>query len=662
MKKIIIFILILALLLPVSILGDTGNLVLDGESIDPIWSYEDNTIYYDGDLIIDVDEDMTIGGVNGIYVTGDLSVIGDSTLTIDVSGIGIKVDGRMSVSNPSVEIINSSLAYDSPYIIDDEAYVLDENLNMAYFLDDTYYDYDLVNTLEKLTIKSKQYGDVELIDKSHTLLYKRVGEDIYSYPCVEGFIINFNESESSVYYDEDLLTYYVNIWNDFNDDGYSSNYIEFLFPISEWGKTLDYKVLEAKNFYFDDYVTLYEESSTRSPLNLIGFDQYSYSSDADTIDCISDFMLLVAKSEDNKIVLEILGEDDNNHRYINLVVNNVEEDVEEEIDDDDHDYDDDRDYYQFVNTDVEISLPNPGDLSGNYILDENKTISSPYNIVGETTINLNGHTITYKGGGSPLFNVNNNLTINGQIEGSGIVIKKNVEMVETIGEYLVSINGGQYSNTKENGDCALFNVNTGSLSIDGANITSSGGKGIIFMGDYLSVLDSLINTNDNSIEINGNNSIASFKNVDIVSSSGSPYTNNGTLTIESGRYLFDPTGFVDSKYVIGQNVDDEHYIVGYCVTFDLDNGEDNKLIYVVENEKVDRIDDPIKENEEFISWFNEETEYNFDNLVTSSFTLKAKYNSNNNEDNNEDNNDHENDDYEDDDYKKYYTIVNTGVR
>lgn len=324
MKKFLICLFVFALFVPNIILGESNTIALDSVYDYSTYSQNDYEIYYDGDLTIDVVEDRTITGTNGIWVTGDLTITGNSNLVIDVSEAGIKVDGDFKVLNPSLTINTLSKAYEGNELLD-YAYVLDSNSNMAYYLDDTYYDYSFNDILSSLVIKPRQLANINNIDDSHTTLYKNLDGDIVSFKSVNGFLVNTEGDDINVSYDENLLTYYVKIWNDFDENNVSFNFVELLFNKNEWGKTLDYEVIEANNFYRDiDTLDPYLVTGERLPMGYVGFDYYSYSNECVSIDSVSDYMLFVAKGQNNKIVLKVYGNNDE-YRYINLVVNKKEE-------------------------------------------------------------------------------------------------------------------------------------------------------------------------------------------------------------------------------------------------------------------------------------------------------------------------------------------------
>lgn len=63
----------------------------------------------------------------------------------------------------------------------------------------------------------------------------------------------------------------------------------------------------------------------------------------------------------------------------------------------------------------------------------------------------------------------------------------------------------------------------------------------------------------------------------------------------------------------------------YKVTFDSDNGENANVVEVLESQKVSKPTDPTKGGYIFIEWQLNDKAYNFDTLITSNITLKAKW-------------------------------------
>jgi len=113
----------------------------------------------------------------------------------------------------------------------------------------------------------------------------------------------------------------------------------------------------------------------------------------------------------------------------------------------------------------------------------------------------------------------------------------------------------------------------------------------------------------------------------------------GNLTISGGRFKFDPSSYVAPDYKALEPGDDPMYRVIpdtlYTVTFDPANEKDAPWTINVESgHPADRPDDPEWEGHEFRDWFKvidpetgelAETSYNFDLLVLTTLTLKARW-------------------------------------
>ena len=63
----------------------------------------------------------------------------------------------------------------------------------------------------------------------------------------------------------------------------------------------------------------------------------------------------------------------------------------------------------------------------------------------------------------------------------------------------------------------------------------------------------------------------------------------------------------------------------YTVKFDTDGGSAIKDIIVKENTKIKSPGNPVKEHYEFLGWFVDDIEFDFNNVITSDITLKAKW-------------------------------------
>lgn len=63
----------------------------------------------------------------------------------------------------------------------------------------------------------------------------------------------------------------------------------------------------------------------------------------------------------------------------------------------------------------------------------------------------------------------------------------------------------------------------------------------------------------------------------------------------------------------------------YTVKFDTDGGSTIKDIIVKENKKIKSPGSPVKDHYKFLGWFVDDIEFDFNNVITSDITLKAKW-------------------------------------
>ena len=126
------------------------------------------------------------------------------------------------------------------------------------------------------------------------------------------------------------------------------------------------------------------------------------------------------------------------------------------------------------------------------------------------------------------------------------------------------------------------------------------------------------------------------------------FDSNGGTTIssqnvEQGSKVTKPTDPTkDGHTFAGWFIDEEEYdfdtlvtgaitlvakwnVNSYTVTFDSDGGTEIESQTVEYGSKVTKPTDPIKDDASFIGWYLNDEEYNFDTLVTSDISLKAKY-------------------------------------
>lgn len=284
-------------------------------------------IFVNEPITISLSGNSNITSSNGIYSSSDITISGSGTLTINYSDIGINMDNDSSLTiEDDVNIILQSSdsgcsgAYFGSQIVN-QAYVLDANNNMAYHYEpetsdpSSYTDFDHIDepiSLSYLNIRAKQYADLNNIDITSSLF-----KGDTSYTNHKGLLLNGISEDEEITYNEETKTYYVTIWNNFDDDDFAANFIEFIFNKSEWGKVIDYEVLEVKNFYKEKDINIpFVVSTDRISLSYIGAGTYSYTSNG-PVDVVSNYLMFVAKSEDNSIKLKVYGLDDD-YRYINV--------------------------------------------------------------------------------------------------------------------------------------------------------------------------------------------------------------------------------------------------------------------------------------------------------------------------------------------------------
>ena len=90
-----------------------------------------------------------------------------------------------------------------------------------------------------------------------------------------------------------------------------------------------------------------------------------------------------------------------------------------------------------------------------------------------------------------------------------------------------------------------------------------------------------------------------------------------------GLLLIISTGFILSSCSTSNNKNNDDN--KYTVTFDSDNGSSIITQKVDKGNKVIRITDPTKNNSDFIGWFNNDIEFDFETIIESDINLKAKW-------------------------------------
>lgn len=344
---------------------------------------EGYVIYSEEDLTINLVGDSVISGDNlGIEVDGKLTITGNGSLTVnyinaydvyseDIEPVIIS-EGALEI-NSGTTTITELLSVDSNLTINDGELILsngtDSYIGPApsfphysyYFesgsekycrystLNSVFYDIDDDENYIQSEIHLTKYRLADL-DNLHTannvLYYQGNPKDV-----VDGFVIFLENKDAKVRYDETTSTYYVNLWNKFNDD-YADNLLEFVFPKSELGKVIEYKVLDSKNFYIyddnlDPSISLVDDEVYMEPYDYVGTCLYSTTPTGNK-DYASTFFRLVAYTTDNYVSLKAMGTD-GSYKYINVYVKDENDPREEEIEEEEPSYNSD---YEIVNTGV----------------------------------------------------------------------------------------------------------------------------------------------------------------------------------------------------------------------------------------------------------------------------------------------------------------------
>lgn len=333
MKKEILFCLLflLALTVPVkaepSIIFEEGGI---GISIDQNtltlndYSYSDNGVY-EGAYAIYTSGDLTIN-LNGtsnitnscIYVGGRLTITGDGILnvkTLELNNLKIE-SGTINISDPSNSVFNErpDFPFYASYLNETEKGCFCDEIE-GIFLD--YVTWDVV---DNLTLSKYQLADINNLNITNPVYwFNPLEEENNEMENVDGFIIFEPNDLISVEYDN-IDTYTVDMWNLGSDVGYERGFIEFLFNDSEFGKLVEFEVLEATNFY-------YNKNSVKTKLNVgdVIKEQYEYvggtgySKENDSEYELGSIYLNLFALDNNYISLKMLGAN-GSYKYINLKV------------------------------------------------------------------------------------------------------------------------------------------------------------------------------------------------------------------------------------------------------------------------------------------------------------------------------------------------------
>ena len=101
-------------------------------------------------------------------------------------------------------------------------------------------------------------------------------------------------------------------------------------------------------------------------------------------------------------------------------------------------------------------------------------------------------------------------------------------------------------------------------------------------------------------------------------------------------YTFNHWDYNGKEYNVETKLEENAELVGvydkiivyYNVTFKYDNGKEDEVVVVEENNKVSKPTDPKKSGYTFKGWYLGDKMFNFDNPINKDYTLVAKYNKN----------------------------------
>lgn len=212
--------------------------------------HADFSIYSASDLTIDLTNTNNFTGA-GICVEGDLSLAGTGILNTDLLEVyGFNID--------STCIINfnyGSSSYIGPAFSDDyNVYYLDGNnkITAMYDIGQGTYLND-IGTLPVDNLHVEKKVSLANINNLYTT------SDVYNYNTVkgqyellenvDGFIIYETGKGTKVTYDAITLTYTVEFFDDLSGNNVKEHYFELAYNPSEWGKEVNYQILEATNAY-----------------------------------------------------------------------------------------------------------------------------------------------------------------------------------------------------------------------------------------------------------------------------------------------------------------------------------------------------------------------------------------------------------------------------
>ena len=341
MKKLLCVLLLL--LLPMSIKADgtiyyeettgveynNGEITLTNYTYEGAGIYETYAIYAEEDLVLTLVGENNIPN-SSIYVGGKLTLKGEGSLNLKA----LKYDS-MKIEGGTINISDLENSYfnirpDFPFY---GSYLKDGVTYGAIFNDfpdegnQTFYDSYFLNPVDNITLTTYKLANIDNLYKEEDVYFlnpltslKELREN------VEGFVILNPSPNSSVTYNN-VDTYYVSLWNDYYEDGYSRNPLEFIFNLSEFSKLVEFEVLQANNFYYFDYDGSYKKieqgQTIKEWYEYVGHSSvYSKTIDGDN-DIGSIYLELFAK-KNNSIVLKMIGSN-GTYKYINLQVKDEEE-------------------------------------------------------------------------------------------------------------------------------------------------------------------------------------------------------------------------------------------------------------------------------------------------------------------------------------------------
>ena len=245
--------------------SSTNTLTLNNYIYDGSFTYSDGgydfAIYADGDLTINLIGTSEVTNNDGIYIDGDIRFTGDGNLTLNYLeswGNEFVIDGG------SIEFIDGTYSYSGPQISYPAYIYYDADRKFPYYdsVSGSYYNSFNENPIDSFIVEAKAplanldniYDDVDKI--YHYNPYTLTDEELEN---VDGFIIYEPNKGTTVSYNPATKIYTVEFFDDFSSDDYKIHYFELAFDYSEWGKLVEYEILEATNVYE------YKEDLTFSP-------------------------------------------------------------------------------------------------------------------------------------------------------------------------------------------------------------------------------------------------------------------------------------------------------------------------------------------------------------------------------------------------------------